>query len=289
MAANADQAAYWNAEPGQVWVTREADLDAMHAGVTDLLLGETAVLPGEAVLDVGCGTGATTLAFAEAVGRAGRVVGVDISGPLLARADSRAAAVGLGRIGWLLADAQAEPLPGGFDAAVSRFGVMFFDDPVAAFARIGAALRPGGRLVFAAWGPAEANPWFRETFRVAVERLGPGAPAVPGAPGPLAFADRARVLGLLRDAGLADVAADVRQVELHLPGGLAAAVDLAGEVGPAKRLLREKGGTDADRAAIAAALAENLARYVADDGIRIPAEVILYRARRPLAGTGDSA
>ena len=108
-----------------------------------------------------------------------------------------------------------------------------------------AALRPGGRLVFVAWGPAEANPWFRETFRAAVERLGPSAPAAPNAPGPLAFADRARVLGLLRAVGLGDCAAEVRQVALHLPGGLAAAVDLAGDVGPAKRLLREKGGTDA--------------------------------------------
>ena len=122
-----------------------------------------------------------------------------------------------------------------------------------------------------------------------MERLGPGEPAAPNAPGPLAFADRARVLGLLGDAGLADCAAEVRQVELHLPGGLAAAVDLAGDVGPAKRLLREKGGTDADRAAIAAALAAALARYVTADGIRMPAEVNLFRARRPLAGPGDSA
>ncbi len=289
MAANADQAAYWNAEPGRVWVTRADDLDAIQAGVTDLLLAETAAVPGEAVLDIGCGAGATTLAFAETVGPAGRVVGVDISEQLLARAEARAAAAGLGRIGWLLADAQTDSLPGGFDAAVSRFGVMFFDDPVAAFARIGAALRPGGRIVFAAWGAAEANPWFRETFRAAVERLGPGEPAAPNAPGPLAFADRARVLGLLGDAGLADCAATMRQVELHLPGGLAAAVDLAGDVGPAKRLLREKGGTDADRAAIAAALAAALARYVTADGIRMPAEVNLFRARRPLAGTGDSA
>ena len=174
------------------------------------------------------------------------MVGVDISAQLLAHAEARAAAAGLGRIGWLRADAQTDPLPGGFDAAVSRFGVMFFDDPVAAFARIAAALRPGGRLVFVAWGLAEANPWFREAFRAAVERLGPSAPAGPNAPGPLAFADRARVLGLLRAVGLGDCAAEVRQVALHLPGGLATAVDLAGDVGPAKRLLREKGGTDAD-------------------------------------------
>jgi SAM-dependent methyltransferase len=289
MAANADQAAFWNAESGRAWVTRADDLDAIQAGVTDLLLAETAALPGEAVLDIGCGAGATTLAFAEAVGPAGRVLGVDISGPLLACAEARAAAAGLGQVGWLLADAQTDPLPAGFDAAISRFGVMFFDNPVAAFARIGAALRPGGRLVLAAWGPAEANPWFRETFRAAVERLGPGPPAAPDAPGPFAFADRSRVLGLLRDAGLADPTAEARRVELHLPGGLAAAVDLAGDVGPAKRLLREKGGTDADRAAIAAVLADALARYVTADGIRIPGEVNLFRARRPLAGPDDSA
>jgi SAM-dependent methyltransferase len=261
----------------------------MHAGVTDLLLAEAAPAPGEAVIDIGCGAGATTLAFAAAVGPAGRVLGVDISGQLLARAAERAAAAGLGRIGWLHADAQAGPLPDGFDVAVSRFGMMFFDDPVAAFARIGATLRPGGRLVFAAWGPAEANPWFGEAFRAALRRLGPAPPTAPDAPGPLAFADRARVLGLLRDAGLADCAAEARQVGLHLPGGLAAALDLAGDVGPAKRLLRERGGTAADRAAIADELAARLARYVTADGIRIPAEVNLFRARRPLAAGGDSA
>ena len=202
--ANADQATFWNAQPGQNWVDFQADLDAQLSEVTDRLLAACAARPGERVLDIGCGAGGSTLALAAAVGAVGSVLGLDLSEPLLARAEERRRDLALGNVRFARGDAQDHPFaPGGFDLAASRFGVMFFADPVAAFRNIARALRPGGRLVFVAWAGPEHNPWFAIPQRAAVARLGPVAPTPPDAPGPMAFRDAARVTGLLEAAGLA--------------------------------------------------------------------------------------
>ena len=158
---------------------------------------------------------------------------------------------------------------------------MFFADPVAAFRNIATALRPGGRIAFAAWSGADRNPWFSESLRIAASRLGPLPAPPPGAPGPTAFADRDRVTGLLAAAGLADATAETRAIELHHPGGIAAIAGLAAEVGPTPRAIRERNGTPEDLAAIVAGVAETFAVYATPDGVRIPAEIHLFRARRP--------
>lgn len=282
-AANAGQAEFWNSGPGETWVRRQADLDALHQGVTDLLLAAAAPRPGEAALDVGCGAGASTFALAAAVGPAGRVTGVDISAPLLARAEARRAELGLGGVGFLRADAQDHPFaPQGFDLVASRFGLMFFADPVAAFANIRRGLRPGGRIAFAAWAGPERNPWFTLPQRVAEARLGPGAPSDPDGPGPMAFRDLDRVRGLLAAAGFEAIDAVLAQTNLRHPGGVAAVVDLASDVGPTARLLREKAAGDADRQAIAEDLAKALQPFGGPDGVlRIPAGINLVSARAP--------
>ena len=281
-AANAAQSEFWNAGPGQIWVRRQPDLDALHRGVTELLLEAAAPRPGEAALDVGCGAGASTFALAGAVGPQGRVTGVDVSAPLLTRAEARRAELGLEGVGFILADAQAHPFaPQGFDLVASRFGMMFFADPVAAFANLRRALRPGGRIVFAAWAGPERNPWFTLPLRVAEARLGPGAPSDPDGPGPMAFRDLARVRGLLAAAGFAAADGALARTELHHPGGVDAVVDLAADVGPTARLMREKNGTDADRRAIADRLTAELEPFRSADGVRIPAGIILYSAAAP--------
>ena len=281
-AANADQAEFWNAGPGQVWVRRQADLDALVGGVTDLLLDACAPRPGDRALDVGCGAGASTFALAAAVGAAGRVTGVDISAPLVARAEARRADLRAVNIDFVVADAQDHCFaPHGFDLVASRFGLMFFADPVAAFANLRRALRPGGRIAFAAWaGPAD-NPWFALPQRIAEDRLGPGAPSDPDGPGPMAFRDVGRVCGLLAAAGFGACDGALARTELHHPGGVAGVVDLAAEVGPTARLMREKNGTDADRRAIADRLAAELAPFATPDGVRIPAGINLFSAVAP--------
>ena len=282
-AANADQAVFWNSAPGLGWVVNEAPLDELMAGVLDRLVEVAAPRPGEAVLDVGCGTGASTLALAAAVAPGGRVVGADISGQMLARAGERVAAAGASGVELVVADAQTHRFaPGGFDLAVSRFGLMFFADPVAAFGNLRRALRPGGRLAFAAWGPVEANPWFVIPRAAAVARMGPVPADPPGTPGPFGLASLGRGLDILERAGFAGRRARTETLTLGFAAGAAAAGALAINTGPAVRILRDRGGTPEDAAAIAGAVAAELAPYVgADGGLRVPAAVNIFEAVQP--------
>jgi len=277
--ANADQAAFWNAQPGQNWVTFQACLDAQLAEVNGALLAACAVQPGERVLDIGCGAGGSTFALAAAVGGSGRVLGLDLSEPLLARAEERRDELALGQVRFEKGDAQDYPFqPGALDLAASRFGVMFFADPVAAFRNVARALRPGGRLVFVAWAGPEHNPWFAIPQRTAVARLGPVAPTPAEAPGPMAFRDAARVTGLLKAAGLAEARAET--VDLRLPSqSLDAVIELVGNIGAMPRILREKGGTPDDRTAILAQVRAEFGPFATAEGVRLPARVILYSAR----------
>lgn len=280
-AANVGQLDFWNGDPGQLWVRHQEDLDALHESVTAVLLAAAQPQPGERVLDVGCGAGAQTFAMARAVGPDGSVTGIDISAPLLARAEARQAELGVGNAAFRRADAQVEPFVAeAFDLVASRFGMMFFDAPVAAFRNLARALRPGGRIAFVAWQGPEQNPWFTLPQQIAVERLGEVPPASPDAPGPMAFRDAGRVLGLLEDAGFTGCLAEPVATELHHPGGIPAAVGLATRVGPVSRTLRDKNGTETDRAAIGEKLAEAFEVYAAPDGFRIPAGLLVCTGRR---------
>src|SRR5512135_883468 len=153
---NAEQLAFWNGPGGARWVARQEHTDATLAPVSDALLALAAPRTGERVLDVGCGCGAATLALARAVGPTGRVDALDISAPMLAEARARAAAAGITNIGWVQADAATATL-GRFDLLVSNFGVMFFGDPVVAFAHMRRAANPGARMAFVCWRPLDAN------------------------------------------------------------------------------------------------------------------------------------
>ena len=280
--ANADQAEFWNAQPGRNWVAHQADFDAINAGVLQLLLAAAAPAEGETVLDIGCGSGTTSFDFARAVGPSGQVLGLDISEPLLAHAEQRRQAAGVGHLRFALGDAQVHAFPpGGADLAASRFGVMFFEDTGAAFRNIATGLRPGGRIAFATWAGPEVNPFFTLPLKVAVARLGPGAPVDPAAPGPMAFRDSDRVLRLLAGAGFVDAAVERVTTDLHHPGGLEAFLRVVPGVGPIARLMREKQGSAEDEAAIIAALAGELEPYRTADGIRIPAGILIYTARVP--------
>ena len=168
-----------------------------------------------------------------------------------------------------------------FDVALSRFGVMFFDDPVAAFANVRAAMAPGGRLVFAAWAEGAANPWFSRPRAVAEERLGKMPAADPDAPGPLAFRDPDRVLPILAGAGFAGAAAE--PVDLHLvqPEGWAAVERMLPAIGPVPGIMREKGGSDADLRAILEELRQEWEPCLEPGGLRLPARILIYSAALP--------
>jgi len=205
----------WNDERRySVWPKRERLTDT----VTPLLLEALAPQHGERILDVGTGGGRSALAAAAAVGADGAVVGLDFSEGLRRLAEERRAAAGVANVAYVLGDAQFHAVDGPpFDAAMSQFGVMFFEDPVAAFANIRSHLRPGGRLVFACWQPLDANPWF---FYEAVKPFVPPPPPrepdeVP--PGPFALGDAARTARILEDAGFVDVRRTPHELTPEVP------------------------------------------------------------------------
>ncbi|MBD0864321.1 MAG: methyltransferase domain-containing protein [Rhodobacteraceae bacterium] len=281
---NSDQAEYWGQSPsGAKWISYEHRLDTALAPVLDLVLDRAALAPGDHVLDIGCGTGISLLMAARQVGPTGSVLGVDISQQLLQRAETRIANSGLGNIDTLLDDAQTTGFePASRYAMISRFGMMFFADPVSAFRNIASALKPGGRMTFAAWGPLEGNPWFRVPHIRAVERMGPMPKTDRNAPGPLAFHDGDRITGLMAEAGLTDVSVDAVHLDLTPMGGLTGAAALVTQVGPAARILAHHAGTAEDAQAIEVAVATDFATYETPERMVIPALINLFQARVPV-------
>jgi SAM-dependent methyltransferase len=276
---NASEREFWSGPSGQSWITHETVQDMLLSEASGAIVARAVPQPGQRVLDIGCGTGALSRAIADRVGAGGHVLSVDISEPLLARATEHAE--GRPEIAMYLGDAQTADWPeSGFDMAVSRFGVMFFADPPAAFANIARALRPGGRMVFGAWGPVSDNPWWSVPSRVASERLGQPPKTSPNSPGPMGLADSYWALEQFRLAGLEDVACEKATVALLQPAGVLAAAELATRVGPGARILRMFDGTEDDRLAIRNGIAEAFADYAAEDGARIPAMLHIFTARR---------
>jgi SAM-dependent methyltransferase len=276
MAPNEAQVEMWNTRSGATWVRFQEQLDRQIDALGLATLDALALRPGEAVLDIGCGCGQTSLELAERVGVTGRVLGVDVSEPMLGLARERPAPVSAGEVEFLLADAQTADLgQGRFDAAFSRFGVMFFDDPVAAFANIRKAMKAGGRLAFLCWRSPAENPLMTAPMRAAAHLFPPTAPADPHAPGPFAFADPDRVRSILQAAGWNDPRAD----PLDMPSGtqrLEDAIELAVNLGPLGMALRENPDR---RDAARQVLGEALAPYLTDGVVRFPTATWIVTAR----------
>lgn len=239
-AANADQIAYWNTQAGETWVGQQDRLDRQLSPLGLTAMATLDLAADERVIDIGCGCGQTSLELASEVGPDGTVLGVDISAPMLEVARRRAAQADLPNVQFLEADGQIHVFkPGGADALFSRFGVMFFADPAAAFTNLRKALRPGGRLAFVCWRPMRENQWMLLPMMAALQHV-PAAPppADPFAPGPFAFADPDRVRGILTAAGFSNVRIEAHDTRIG-GNGLEEAVELSLRVGPLGMLLRE--------------------------------------------------
>jgi len=202
--ANSDMAEYWNGRPADVWVTEADRFDSMLAPFGRRLLTAAVLEPDERVLDVGCGNGAISIEAARVVGRGGRVTGLDLSAPMLDLARRRAEDQGI-VVSFVEGDAQTASFDESFDVVLSRFGVMFFDEPEVAFANLVGATRPGGRLGFVCWQEMFANEWIAVPAMAMVAHVGIPELPEPGAPGPFALADPQRTRSLLEAAGWSEV------------------------------------------------------------------------------------
>jgi SAM-dependent methyltransferase len=274
--SNAEQLRAWDGDEGAFWAAHAGHFERSLARYDEGLLLAAALRPADRVLDVGCGTGGTTRAVARRV-PAGAVVGIDLSAPMLEVARRTAAAEGLAGVRFEQVDAQVHPFAAGsFDVAVSRTGAMFFGDPVAAFAHIGRALVPGGRLVLLVWQAPAANEWFSEIRSAfAAGRELPTPP--PGAPGPFAFGDPERLRGVLGAAGWIDVGV----VGLCEPMWFGVDPDdaVAFVRGVAGWMLEGLG--EAARAGALAALRRSAEAHRTADGVEFGSATWLVTARRP--------
>jgi SAM-dependent methyltransferase len=277
---NIDQRALWNGPDADYWVREQERMDRTLAPVTGPLLSFAAPVAGSTVVDVGCGCGTTTIELARAVGPAGRVVGVDVSEGMLGLAEERLRE--FSNAACLLGDAAELPLQGiGAELIVSRFGVMFFGNPVAAFANLRTALVAGGRLRFACWRPIGENPWLQLPLHAVYEHVQRMPKPEPEEPGPFSFGDTARVERILKGAGFAAISFTPLDVQIDLaPGGtLEDAVSQSSSMGPAKRALKEQ--PDDVRSAAIESIRLGLAPYASSAGVKLPGAVWLVGADSP--------
>jgi len=279
-AGNADQIAYWNGPGGRRWADRRDMHDEVLAPISERLFARARVAPGERVIDVGCGCGGTTLEVARRVGAKGRVIGLDVSVPMIARARERTPADAA--VEFVLADATAHAFaPEWANLLFSRFGVMFFADPALSFANIRKGLARGGRVVFACWREPKLNPWLMIALK-ATYMHAPRLPDVgPEDPGPFSFANEERVRRILGQAGFDKIALTPIDLELDIAAGkgFEAALATSLEIGPTSRAL--EGQSDDVRAAAAAEIRAALAPHRRGDSVPLGAAIWIVQAINP--------
>jgi SAM-dependent methyltransferase len=267
--------AYWGAAGGDAWVRLDPLLSSLYQPIGEVLVERA--YPGERarVLDVGCGGGSTTRAMASRLGPEGHCVGLDISAPLLELAQRRALEESVTNAEFVRGDGQTYAAPEPFDAIMSRFGVMFFDDFDAAFTRLRSNARPGGRLAFASWRSPADNPLTTEPMRAAAPYLPPQPPTDPDAPGRFALADPNRIRTVLGRSGWTDIA--VEPLDAPTPIGLEDLIRISVQLGPIGAAMPHL--DEAVRSAVVEAVAERLGRHAVDGIVPMISACWLVTAR----------
>ena len=274
--SNAEQFEYWNGEAGKRWAQEDETMARLLRPVSAALLDHAGVEGCRNALDIGCGGGSQTMMLAERLGPGARVLGVDISEPMLEAARSKTAGAGENRadVAFLQADAATHSFEtNDFDLAFSRFGVMFFDDPTAAFSNIRQALRPGGHMAFSCWQALKDNDWTRIPLQAALQHLPPPEKPDPHAPGPFAFADPQRVEGILQSSGYRDIAVKsfAREIRFGEAPTLSESVRKLAMIGPVSRLIA--GQEPALLEQIFTSMEEVLAPYYSEGALNLPGAI----------------
>lgn len=277
---NAGQIEFWNGPAGDSWTAFMESQDRMLGPLGETAMDAADIAAGHRVIDIGCGCGTTTLDLARRTGQSGHVLGIDISTPMLERAGQRAASEEDCSIDLQNRDAATYKFePQSFDRVFSRFGVMFFTNPVAAFANIRAALKSGGRLAFVCWRPLDLNPWMATTISVAAQYLERPEPPGPDAPGPFAFRDPDRVNAILSDAGFTNIETVPNDLALEFEADIAGTVSKLIQLGPMAQPIDQ--AADDIRDQIRSDLATAIHEYLTDDGVRIDSATWIVSADNP--------
>lgn len=276
---HADMVEYWRGHGGERWIAQQARRDQVMANIADVALAAAAARPGEVVVDIGCGCGETSVELAREIGPTGRLLAVDVSDQLLAMAQKALEPYPYAEA--IVADAATFAFPQGTaDLLFSRFGVMFFGDPAAAFANMRKVLKPSGRVAFACWRSPPENPWVMVPLQAACAYVPPASQPGPEDPGPFAFGNPDRVTHVLTEAGFEPPAFEKldMMIDLASGGGLEAAAVGALEFGPVARAV--DGQPASVRALVVESLKEVLAPYEAEDGtVKLAGAVWIVRTK----------
>ena len=272
-----DRPSHWNANAGGAWVEAQASIDRMFEPLEQLLVDAIAAGAPRRVLDVGCGTGGTTLAAARRLGANAECVGVDIAEPMIAAARARAEREGA-PASFVLADAETHAFePASFDAVMSRFGVMFFEDPVRAFTNLRSAARDGATLRAIVWRSPEENPFMTTAERAAAPILPDLPPRVPDAPGQFGFANARRVQRILSESGWHEI--DIQPVDVVCTFAATELTRYATRFGVVGRALEN--ADDGTRARVVEVVRDAFAPYVHGDEVRYDAACWMIGATGP--------
>jgi SAM-dependent methyltransferase len=274
--SNEEQFEYWNGDAGKRWAQEDATMASLLEPVCEALMDHAGLKAGSNALDVGCGGGSQSLMLAQRLGPGDRVLGVDISAPMLAVATEKTSQVGDNgaQLEFLQADASDHSFEAGsFDLLFSRFGVMFFDDPVGAFRNLRQALADDGRLAFCCWQPLKDNDWTRIPLQAALQHVAMPETPDPNAPGPFAFADPERVRGILAEAGFGNIAIEshIRDIRFGAAPSLGESVRELAMIGPVSRLLA---GQDAEvMEKVFFSMEEALSPFYKDGALLLPGAI----------------
>ena len=235
---NQAQGKFWNAAPGKSWVKYDAVMNQRLGNITDILFDRLKGLSASNVIDIGCGTGSTSIRLAETVAKDAFVTGIDISEPMIEKAREKSA--NYKNVSFVTADAQTFKFePRQFDAAVSRFGVMFFGDSLKAFTNLRSAMEPGSVLIFVCWAPYEDNEFFSLPLETVLDFVPAEYEFLANAPGPLAFSDKQYLSGILQSSGFSNCQIEVVKTTLDTADTPEEDAALLMQIGFGARAVRE--------------------------------------------------
>lgn len=272
---------FWNGEGGEKWVHFQESIDAHLLPFGQEAIAAAAIGDGESVLDIGCGSGDTTLQLARYVGQNGRVLGVDISEPILELANNKIISADQSNIRFERGDAQIFRFEEeSFDVIFSRFGVMFFDDPISAFKNLHRALKSNGKIAFICWQSVQNNEWITFPLTVVAKHVSLPTPLSEDEPGPMSFATPEKVRRVLGSAGFSNIEINAFNAPFTVGNSIDSSVEFLTQLSPVGGAIGRSSADDTIKSQITADLLDALTPYDTDHGVTMGAATWIVTANK---------